>query len=370
MARVAAALGDRMDVKLLIPDEDNERFCILCDTLGVNYEVVPMTGLTWQPGALAKFALRSPFEVLGLVRKIRKEKPDILTAWGGAWQVKAAVSSRLTGVPLVWLLNDTSQPEYIRRIFSFFARKTAAFVSASQKTHEYYLPLLPQEACKAVIQSMVDLDGFDPARSYPGDEELIESWNDDFVVGAIANVSPVKGLETFIRVAARANAAGRKCRFVILGETYKRQEGYRDRLLKLASELGADNIQYAGARRDVRPLLNRFDAYLCSSINESSPVAVWEAMAMARPVVSTSVGDVPLFIKDGTNGCLAPVGDDAALWAAVERLIADPVKASAMGMAARKTAQEAFGSDEIAAQMHAFYRGVLASDGAAKYEAD
>ena len=360
MARVAAAISDHVDVKLLIPDGDNALFCQLADDLGVEYDVVRLSGLTRQIGPLAKFLFRSPVEVADLMRKIREEKPDVLHSWGGAWQFKAAIASKITGVPLVWLLNDTSLPGYIRRIFQFFAGQGAAFAFASQKTGDYYGNLLPVEAKQTVIQSMVDLDDFDPDGSYPGDEDLIASWGDDFVVGLIANVSPVKGLETFVRVAARAAGAGRKCRFVIVGQTYKRQESLRDSLLALATELGADNLHFAGARQDVRPLLQRFDAYLCSSLSESSPVAVWEAMAMGCPVVSTQVGDVPLFVIDDSTGYVESVGDDSALWLDIDRLIADPDKRSSLGLAARKKAAEVFGQAIIVRKTLDFYRAVIA----------
>ena len=47
------------------------------------------------------------------------------------------------------------------------------------------------------------------------------------------------------------------------------------------------NIYFINSRRDVRPLLKRFDIYVCSSDNEASPLSVWEAMSMKKPIVST-----------------------------------------------------------------------------------
>ena len=360
MARVAAALSEHVDVKLMIPDGDNALFCELCDELNVIYEVVRLSGLTRQLGPLAKFLFRSPFEIAVLARKIRNEKPDVIHCWGGAWQFKAAIASKMTGVPLVWLLNDTSLPGYIRRIFQFFARRSgASFIFASHKTEDYYGSLLPADTHKTVIQSMVDIDAFDPEAQYPGDEELIASLGEDFVVGVIANVSPVKGLETFVRVASHSQKAYRKCSFVIVGQTYKRQGALRDKLEVLAAEQGVHSLHFAGARKDVRPLLQRFDAYLCSSVSESSPVAVWEAMAMATPIVSTRVGDVPYFIEDGVHGYLAEVDDDLALWQGVERLMVSPKSCLSMAKAARGRAQDAFGRRAIVSQTLAFYEEII-----------
>ena len=57
----------------------------------------------------------------------------------------------------------------------------------------------------------------------------------------------------------------------------------------------------------MRPLLKRFDVYVCSSKAESSPISVWEAMSMAKPIVSTSVGDVPLYVQNEHNGYIVEI---------------------------------------------------------------
>ena len=77
----------------------------------------------------------------------------------------------------------------------------------------------------------------------------------------------------------------------------------------------------AGARQDVRPLLKRFDVYVCTSKAESSPISVWEAMSMAKPIVSTDVGDVSLYIKNGENGFIVPVEDNLLLAKCVQKII-------------------------------------------------
>jgi glycosyltransferase involved in cell wall biosynthesis len=105
----------------------------------------------------------------------------------------------------------------------------------------------------------------------------------------------------------------------------------------------------------------RFDVYVCSSLAESSPVAVWEAMAMARPVVSTDVGDVPRHIADGENGYVVPVGDHAALAARALRLIEDPALARRLGANARAEVLACFTPARIAEKTLALYRRALAA---------
>jgi len=64
------------------------------------------------------------------------------------------------------------------------------------------------------------------------------------------------------------------------------------------------------------------------------PCKVFEAMAMAKPIVATAVSDLPEILK----GCgkVVPPGDPEALAGAIERILADPAEARRMGQAARE----------------------------------
>jgi len=108
----------------------------------------------------------------------------------------------------------------------------------------------------------------------------------------------------------------------------------------LASDLGVNNIEFVGGREDVRPLLKRFDVYVCSSNSESSPIAVWEAMAMELPIVSTDVGDVSVYVLDHKNGFVVPVHDAKLMANRVRHLARDKRLRTSMGCAARATVVE------------------------------
>lgn len=65
------------------------------------------------------------------------------------------------------------------------------------------------------------------------------------------------------------------------------------------------NVTYKGAYDDYFALpLNRYDAYLYTSLFDGMPNAVLEAAAAQLPIVSSAVGGVPEFIEDGKTGLL------------------------------------------------------------------
>jgi colanic acid/amylovoran biosynthesis glycosyltransferase len=78
------------------------------------------------------------------------------------------------------------------------------------------------------------------------------------------------------------------------------------------------------------------DALVLPSFAEGLPVVLMEAMAMEIPCVATRIAGIPELIRDGVDGLLVPPSDDAALAAAIARLMGDSVLRRRLGAAARQ----------------------------------
>src|SRR5204863_899134 len=65
------------------------------------------------------------------------------------------------------------------------------------------------------------------------------------------------------------------------------------------------------------------------------PTVILEAMASARPVVSTRLAGIPELVVDGQTGMLAPPGESTALARALEQLLRDPELRLRFGHAGR-----------------------------------
>ena len=80
------------------------------------------------------------------------------------------------------------------------------------------------------------------------------------------------------------------------------------------------------------------DVYVCASDSEGTPNPCLEASACGLPIVTTAVGNMPEFVRDGENGFLVERrSEDIA--ARLARLHDDPALRARMGAAARIAAE-------------------------------
>lgn len=101
-------------------------------------------------------------------------------------------------------------------------------------------------------------------------------------------------------------------------------------------------IEYAGRLDDVRDELARASVFVLPSYREGAPKSVLEALATARPVVTTDAIGCRETVRDGVEGLLVPPRDAQALARACLRLGEDAALRVEMGARARQRAVEKF----------------------------
>jgi glycosyltransferase involved in cell wall biosynthesis len=126
--------------------------------------------------------------------------------------------------------------------------------------------------------------------------------SDDLLVGIVGRLTEIKNHDLFLRAVAilKGRLADKKSqqgsqgsrpggvRFVVLGDG-----SLRTRLEAQARDLGlADDVIFAGSRRDPEIFYAALDIVALTSLNEGTPLTLIEGMANARPVLATAVGGV------------------------------------------------------------------------------
>lgn len=108
----------------------------------------------------------------------------------------------------------------------------------------------------------------------------------------------------------------------------------------------AGGVVVTGSVPDIRPFLERAGAIIVPlRVGGGTRLKIFEAMAMERPIVSTTIGAEGLPVEDGTD---IRIADDAADFAgAVVSLLRDPAYGAALGAAAARQVREHFGWQHV-----------------------
>lgn len=173
------------------------------------------------------------------------------------------------------------------------------------------------------------------------------------VIGVVGEISPAKGQSHLLHAVRLLSDVGRQVRLVVIGN--HRQDHVWE-LQKLARDLGiGSNIHWAGFCDRVPLAMMAMDIYVCPSLDESLPLTILEAMSVARPIVSTSVGGISEVIRHRETGMLVEPRDAAALAHAIAEIIDNPRLAHQIGYRAWQKVQTDFDPEQQARKVERLY---------------
>ena len=199
-----------------------------------------------------------------------------------------------------------------------------------------------------VIGSAVDLEKFKPPRDRMKFRREISVGADTPLIGNVGMIRPDKGQLILVEAAPFVLAERPEARFVIVGQgtgILKRGINVRNAIDRAGL---ADKIIMAGYRWDTPDVYAACDMIVISSLHtEASPIVLREAFASGRPIIATTVGDIPEIIEHRQNGLLIEPGDSKALAAAILEFIRDPELAAHCAANGLRYAQEHFSFDEM-----------------------
>ncbi|MDB5916193.1 MAG: hypothetical protein JWR40_427 [Massilia sp.] len=225
--------------------------------------------------------------------------------------------------------------------------------------------------CSSVVIALSDswagfLRGFAPAARIvvvpnsvplPPGPDIDRAFEQPGRVLFLGRVDAGKGVFELLEAVASLAPAFPELQLVIGGV------GELDRVRRRADELGIGErvalpgwIDAAGKARE----LALAQLFCLPSHAEGLPMALLEAMAAAKAVVSTTVGGIPEAVLDGANGLLVAPGDAEALAKSLRALLHDAALRARLGDAARATVRERFSTEAALGQLSALYRELAA----------
>lgn len=161
-----------------------------------------------------------------------------------------------------------------------------------------------------------------------------------------------KGIVDFVdaaRALQQLRSDSHRFRFMIAGFTDENPSSVTAEEVQQWVRTGI--IHDLGRVDDPRPVLAGCSVFVLPSHGEGMPMAVLEAMATGRAVVTTSVAGCRETIVDGESGILAPPAAPSALAVAMEQFLEEPELVVSMGLAARRRAESHFDSRVVNQQV-------------------
>ena len=300
---------------------------------------------------------------IAFAKSLRRQKTQILHAYGFYPNVFAVPAARLAGVPVtLGSIRD------IGDTYTFWQHKVqkhclrlADHIVVNAEAIKRDLLLRGYDAERlSVIPNGIDCERF----LLPGNGEKVRrEWNippGASVVAVLARLLRVKGQEVFLRAAALMASRHPHVRFAVVGGNNV-DRGYQEELKRLTKRLGLeDRVLFTGFRVDVPDLLAALSVVVSPSLGlEGLSNSLLESMAAGVPVVATRVGGTPEIIDDGENGLLVPPGDPEALAAAITRLLQDKMTATRLRESARRRVFSRYSLEQAVASTERLYDELL-----------
>ncbi len=304
--------------------------------MGLHVACVPLARTGRNPWRDARY-------LAALVRLMRRLRPAKVLAYTIKPVLYGAMAARMAGVPFYALITGlgvlahTGQGRLLRPLVrrALLGAEGVFFQNPDDRRDLGFA----EDFGVLVPGSGVDLQHFQPA-PMPSMPPLVFLFVGRFL--------RAKGIGEFAEAAriVQARLGKEQVRFQIAG--------WRDASPDAVSEdwlVRQTHLENLGMLADVRPAIAGAHVFVLPSYREGTPRSVLEAMAMARPIITTDAPGCRETVRAGENGWLVPVRDAKSLAEAMEAAWHARDRLAAMGMASRRMAEARFDARKVSRMM-------------------
>ena len=283
-----------------------------------------------------------PATLTALLKIIDRQKTDILHLHGYGATTFGRIAGWMRGIPTILHehANLTDTPWFQKVADKALVPATDIAIAVSKSTAEFVIGprQMPSELVKVVYLG-VPLEEFSRTRTL---DELAAARRelgaapDDMIVGTVTRLHDSKGNSYLVDAARKVLDARPKARFYLFGEGPLLPElEAQARALNLG-----DRFVFGGFTRDVARTVSAFDIEVFPSLWEGTPLTVFEALAMGKPIVATDADGLVDVLTHERDALIVPKRNAGALADAIVRLIDTPDLRADLSVRARLTGQQ------------------------------
>jgi glycosyltransferase involved in cell wall biosynthesis len=323
----------------MIPRFDPERYQVSLVSLrkkDLSEETLESIGIDITYLHKSKF---DPATLPALLKVIDRKQIDILHLHGYGATTFGRLAGGMRRLPTILHehANLTTTPWFQNAADVLLEPLTDIAIAVSRSTAEFVINARKVPADKVkVVYLGVPLEEFSRVRS----EEEIRAARaalgltaDEFAIGSVTRLHDSKG-NSYLLDAARLVLNQRPhAKFFLFGEGPLLPE-----LKAQARALGlAERFVFAGFARDVAGVLAAFHLSVFPSLWEGTPLTVFEALAMGKPIVATDADGLLDVLTQGHDAVIVPRRDASSLATAMVRLMDEPATRTRLSGNARET---------------------------------
>jgi glycosyltransferase involved in cell wall biosynthesis len=340
----------------MIPRFDKTRFNVSLVSLrkrDVSEETLDALGIEIEYLHRSKF---DPATLPALLKIIDRRQVDVLHLHGYGATTFGRLAGAIRGIPTILHehANLTDTPWFQKVADRLLEPYTDLAIAVSESTAEFVRQArrVRPERVKVVYLG-APLDEFGVHRT-AGEIEAARAGlgiaPGEFAVGTITRLHESKGNSYLVDAAATVLAERPRARFYLVGEG-----PLRPALEAQAQAYGLGHrFVFVGFAKDVAAVLSAFDLSVFPSLWEGTPLTVFEALAMGKPIVATDADGLLDVLRADDTACIVPRRDAAALAAAIIWMIDHPEERARFAAAAAAAGRR-FGIDAFVRKMERLY---------------
>jgi glycosyltransferase involved in cell wall biosynthesis len=281
-----------------------------------------------------------PSTLPALISHLSKLEIDVIQTHGYGATTFGRMAARFLGIGNVLHehANLTDTPWFQKIPDRLLNPVTDVAIAVSESTREFCIrarKLSPERVKKVYLGAPLDeFAPFSPEARREAREKLGFGPNEK-IAGTVTRLMESKGNRYLIEAASILARKRNDVRVVVVGEGPLLSE-----LQAQTRELGvSERVTFLGFQRDVAQAFAAFDVAVFPSLWEGTPLTVFEAMAMKKPMVATSVDGLRDVLRDSDNALIVPPKDAGALARALERVLDEADLASRLSERALQTSR-------------------------------
>jgi len=299
--------------------------------------------------------LPDPIGFFRLVVLLKNHQPDIVQTWLYHADFLGGLAAKLIGVKkVIWNIRHSNLGIEVNKRHTRMTARLCALSSGwlandiicnSDRAAQVHQALGYKKALFHQIGNGFDLTMFSPDDTAKTTLcKQLDIPQDTWLIGLIARFDPQKNHQNFIQAASHILTKFIDIRFILVGTGVDHHNSQLKRWIKGTGH--SNHFILLGERDDIPYINAALDIACSSSLGESFPNAIGEAMSSGVPCVVTNVGDSAKLVGD--TGIVVPPADPEALANAIIELLSKPeIFRKNLGKLARQRIEKNFSITSI-----------------------